>query len=206
MNKSESIKELATALAKFQGEITNPLNSATVTVKTKTGGTYNYSYAPLDEILKLVRPLLAKNELSIVQAPYDNEGKISISTTLLHSSGEYVEYPPLSLKTADLSPQSAGSVITYARRYAISAILGIASDDDNDGKDGADLGQDDEKDKPSKPLSEAQIKRLYALGKTAGYDADTVNSQIKVRFNKKVNELIKQEYDTVCKGYEGIKK
>lgn len=156
MNKSESIKELAASLAKFQGEVTNPPNSSTVTVKTKTGGTYNYSYAPLDEILKIVRPLLAKNELSIAQAPYDRDGKISISTTLFHSSGEYIEYPPLSLKTADLTPQSAGSVITYARRYAISAILGIASDDDNDGKGGAETQQPNNKQgQPNKPTTDA---------------------------------------------------
>ena len=209
MDKSESIKELAAALAKFQGEVTNPLNSSTVTVKTKTGGTYKYSYAPLDEILKLVRPLLAKNELSIVQAPYDSEGKISISTTLFHSSGEYIEYPPLSLKAADLTPQSAGSVITYARRYVISAILGIASDDDNDGNgSGPEEDKEDDKDndRKEKPLSEAQVKRLYALGKAAGYDAVAVNNQVKVRFNKDADKLTKAEYDTVCKGYEGLKK
>ena len=138
-----------------------------------------------------------------------SEGKISISTTLFHSSGEYIEYPPLSLKAADLTPQSAGSVITYARRYVISAILGIASDDDNDGNgSGPEEDKEDDKDndRKEKPLSEAQVKRLYALGKAAGYDAVAVNNQVKVRFNKDADKLTKAEYDTVCKGYEGLKK
>lgn len=151
MSKSESIKELATALAKFQGEVANPLNSTTVEVKTKSGFTYSYKYAPLDEILRIVRPLLSKNGLSIVQAPYSNNGEVSITTTLFHSSGEWIEYPPLSLKTTDITPQAAGSVITYGRRYALSAILGIASDDDNDAQptDG----------KPTKPASTTDNKQ-----------------------------------------------
>ena len=138
MIKSENINELAASLAKFQGEITNPYNSKEVKVKTKTGASYNYKYAPLDEILKLIRPLLAKNGLSIVQVPYSNNGEVSITTTLLHSSGQFIEYPPISLRTTDISPQAAGSIITYGRRYALSSILGIASDDDDDGNEGKD--------------------------------------------------------------------
>lgn len=211
MNKSESIKELAAALAKFQGEVTNPTNSETVTVKTKSGASYSYKYAPLDEILKLVRPILSKNGLAIVQVPHSTGKEMFITTTLLHSSGEWIEYPPLSLMATDLSPQSAGSVITYGRRYALSAILGIASDDDNDGN-GSDPEEDKKDDKngkdndrKEKPLSDAQIKRLYTLGKIAKYDENTVKGHVKVRFNKNVEDMTKAEYDAVCKGYEGRK-
>lgn len=134
MDKSESIKEISAALAAFQGELINPPNSKTVSVKTKTGGNYSYKYAPLDEILKLARPLLAKNGLSIVQAPYSTGAEISIATSIYHSSGEWIECPPLTLKAADLSPQAIGSAITYGRRYSLSAALGISSEDDDDGE------------------------------------------------------------------------
>ena len=214
MIKSENINELAASLAKFQGEITNPYNSKEVKVKTKTGASYNYKYAPLDEILKLIRPLLAKNGLSIVQVPYSNNGEVSITTTLLHSSGQFIEYPPISLRTTDISPQAAGSIITYGRRYALSSILGIASDDDDDGNEG---NPEDNKqgvkpnDKtsgntPAKALTDKQIARLYAIAKTANIEADKVNEQVQAKFNKEVATLTKAEYDAFCSGYESLKK
>lgn len=209
MIKSESINELAASLAKFQGEITNPYNSKSVTVKTKTGGTYNYKYAPLDEILKLVRPLLSKNGLSIVQVPYSHNGEVSITTTLFHSSGQWIEYPPISLRTTDISPQAAGSVITYGRRYALSAILGIASDDDDDGNEGNPENNKQgipSSDKPAGTLTDKQVARLYAIAKSVGVDDGKVKEQVKSRFNKEIPQLTKDEYDTVCAGYEGMKK
>lgn len=127
MNKSESIKNLAGALATFQSEVTNPANS-----KKVSAGKFSYKYAPLDEILNSVRPLLSKNGLSILQAPTSSEGYISVSTILLHSSGEYIELDPITLKMDKITAQGAGSAITYARRYALSAVLGIASEDDDD--------------------------------------------------------------------------
>lgn len=205
MNKSESIKELSTALSKFQGEVNNPSNTA-------TNPFFKSKYAPLSEVINVTRPILSKNGLSVVQAPSTDGDSVTITTILMHESGEWIESPALTLKMDKVTAQGAGSAITYARRYAISAILGISSEDDDDGN-GVEPGESPIKtdnkpteNKSEKPLSEAQIKRLYAIGKTAGYDTDTVNSQIKVRFNKSVNELTKQEYDTVCKGYEGLKK
>ena len=124
MNKSESIKELASALAKFQGEIKNPSNTA-------TNPFYKSSYAPLDTVLNTVRPILSKNGLSIIQAPSGDGELIIVSTTLLHSSGEWMEFPPLILKADKATAQGAGSAITYGRRYALSAILGISSEDDD---------------------------------------------------------------------------
>jgi hypothetical protein len=206
MNKSESIKELATALSKFQGEVKNPANTA-------NNPFFKSKYAPLNDVLNLVRPILSKNGLSVVQAPSGDGENIIVTTTLLHESGEYIEFTPLVLKADKPTAQGAGSAITYARRYALSAILGISSEDDDDGngaepgKDKLDDKKDDKKDdKNAKPLSEAQIKRLYAIGKTAGYDENTVRGHVKVRFNKNLEDMTKAEYDAVCKGYEGLKK
>ena len=134
MIKSENIKEIAAALSKFQGEITNPLNSA-------KNPQFNSKYAPLQDILSLTRPILAKNGLSVLQSTTGDLENVTVSTMLLHSSGEYMETEPFILKGEQtarggakvLNVQGAGSMITYIRRYQISAILGLASEDDDDG-------------------------------------------------------------------------
>jgi hypothetical protein len=129
MNKSESIKELAAALAKAQAampaakfDATNPF------LKNK--------YASLGAIIEAARAPLAANGLSVVQLP-TNEGEgIGVTTILMHASGEYIE-STLSLLVGDekgkSTAQVAGSVITYLRRYALASVLGIYADEDTDG-------------------------------------------------------------------------
>lgn len=148
MNKSESIKELAVALSKFQGEIKNPANTA-------NNPFFKSKYAPLNDVLNLVRPILSKNGLSVVQAPSGDGENIIVTTALLHESGEYIEFSPLVLKADKATAQGAGSAITYARRYAISAILGISSEDDDDGN-GAEPQQ------PSNPKKQGQSNKPVA--------------------------------------------
>lgn len=126
MNKSEGISNLATALCQFQSEVTNPKNSA-------NNPYFKSRYAPLNDVLNLVRPILSKNGLSVFQSPSGDGDNIIITTMLLHSSGEWIEADPLILKADKATAQGAGSAITYGRRYAISAILGISSEDDDDG-------------------------------------------------------------------------
>ena len=134
MQKTESIKELAGALAKFQCEVSNPKNTASNPV-------YNSKYAPLQDILALVRPLLSKQGLSIVQSTTGDLENVTITTMLLHESGEYLETEDFVLKGEQtlkgggkvINVQGAGSMITYIRRYQVSAILGLSSEDDDDG-------------------------------------------------------------------------
>lgn len=126
MNKSESIVELAKALAAFQGEAKNPPNTA-------ENPHFKSRYAPLSEILNSVRPVLAKHGLSVIQSPGGDGDMVSMTTLLLHSSGEWVMAGPLTLKADKPTAQGAGSGITYARRYSLSAVLGISSEDDDDG-------------------------------------------------------------------------
>lgn len=201
MNKSESIKELAVALAKFQGEVSNPINNA-------INPHFHNKYATLSEVLNVVRPILSKHGLSMVQEPSGDGENIIITTTLFHNSGEYIEFEKLILKADKPTAQGAGSAITYGRRYAISAILGISSEDDDDGNQATDK-VDDKKEliKPTnKFISEPQIKRLFTIAHTVNIDGSTVKAQVKAKLNKEVEDLTKAEYDAVCKGYEGLKK
>lgn len=133
MNKSESIKNIADALSKFQGEIENPKNTA-------DNPFFKSKYAPLQEVLNIVRPKLAKYGLSILQWPSGDGERIIINSLLMHSSGEWIEMEPLILKAEKATAQGAGSAITYGRRYALSAILGISSEDDDDGSQASSEG------------------------------------------------------------------
>lgn len=197
MNKSESIKEIATALSKFQGEIKNPANSA-------DNPFFKSKYAPLSEILNIARPLLAKNGLSIIQTPSGDGQNIILTTTLLHNSGEWIESPELVLKADKATAQGAGSAITYARRYAISAILGISSEDDDDGNTAE--SQADTKKEVKTELSEAQIKRLYAIAHSKGIDKTVIDTRIKTDYKKdEAKYLNKKEYDDLIKRLEAIK-
>ena len=127
MEKSESIKNLTAALAKAQSVLSNAKNTA-------DNPFYKSKYAPLGDVLDLIRPVLAKNDLSVVQYPSSQDGKaVSIHTMLIHASGEYIDFDPLTLTAEKITPQGAGAAITYGRRYTVSGIFNIASEDDDDG-------------------------------------------------------------------------
>lgn len=171
MQQSEQIGELVGALAKAQGEITNPEKNREVTVKGKTKAgdpmTYKFKYATFDNIIDHVRTPLTKNGLWFTQTLQNGDGKYKLLTTLFHSSGQYLQSEtPLLVSGAD--NQAFGSALTYMRRYALSALLGIAADDDDDGA-GADKGEDDGKTpstvkrgekKPPVPTLEDRRKRF----------------------------------------------
>ena len=128
------IDKIAAALAAAQGELTNPPKTKTATVKRsaeKGGGhSHSYRYADLAEIIEHVRPVLAKHKLAVVQLTLAEQRNLLV-TRLIHESGQYLEstYP----LPSGVIAQEMGSAITYARRYSLCAILGIAADEDDDG-------------------------------------------------------------------------
>jgi ERF superfamily len=127
---------LNTALASAQGEFPAIPRSRTVTVKTRTGGKYTFSYAPLDAILAACRPVLSKYGLAVSQLLEDSSRGTSIRTELRHADGAVIgsSFP---LPRVPESPQELGSLLTYLRRYAIVALLGIATEEDDDGNHAA---------------------------------------------------------------------
>lgn len=125
---AERRAQLYGALAKAQGEFPTIPRDRTVRVQMKTGGSYTFAYAPLDTILREVRPALARNCLGITQT-FDGERLV---TLLVHEGGGTIE-SSMQLPRQGSSWQEYGSAVTYARRYAITALLGIASEEDDDG-------------------------------------------------------------------------
>jgi hypothetical protein len=131
---------LAAALAKAQAEIANPEKSLTATIVSPVPreGSRTFRYAPLSSGLDLVRKCLGQHEIATVQATaIDHQsGLISLTTTLVHASGEWVssDWPVCSVgETA--APQRLGAALTYARRYALFTLVGIAGEDDLDAPD-----------------------------------------------------------------------
>ena len=130
MEKSESIKNLSVALCEFQ--------RAVETIKKgETNPFFKSKYASLADILNVIREPLADNGLSFVQFPY---GKYCLETMLMHISGEWLSQW-YEMEPSKHDPQGAGSVITYQRRYALGAILGLNIDVDDDGNEASKKDQ-----------------------------------------------------------------
>jgi len=133
MKKSETIKELAAALAKAAEEFPVIERGRTAKVVTKAGGSYSYEYADLDDILSAVRKPLAKNGVTLSHdciVVRDNDGMtIGVETTaeLLHASGEWKQSAPLYIPCDGTmsAAQLIGSGCTYGKRYTAQDILGL---------------------------------------------------------------------------------
>lgn len=127
-----AVGALNEALAAAQGEFPPIARDKQVTVQTRTGAAYTFSYAPLDTILACVRPALSKHRLALTQLLADNGAGPNLVTELRHADGALIR-STMKLPAHDGGPQALGSLLTYMRRYAIVAILGIAAEEDDDG-------------------------------------------------------------------------
>ena len=127
MESTQDLNELGAALAKVQGAL-KPA------VKSSNNPYFKSKYADLQSCWDSCRALLSANGLSVVQTFNESDGgdSVTVSTTLLHSSGQWIS-GDLTMKPAKADPQGIGSAITYARRYALAAIVGIVADEDDDG-------------------------------------------------------------------------
>src|ERR1700690_312315 len=139
-SSSERIGALAAALAKAQSEITNPEKSLTATILSPfpREGSRTFRYAPLSTGLDLVRKCLGQHEIATVQATAIDRDRdlIRLTTTLVHSSGEWGSSDwPVCPVGETAAPHRLGAALTYARRYALFTLVGIAGEDDLDAPD-----------------------------------------------------------------------
>jgi hypothetical protein len=137
---SETVAALASALAKAQAELINPEKSLTAIIRTERlgEGVRSFRYAPLSSGLDIVRKTLGQHEIATVQTTAIDHaaGMVNLTTTLAHASGEWIasDWPVCSIaETAH--PQRMGAALTYARRYALFTLVGIAGEDDLDAPD-----------------------------------------------------------------------
>jgi len=130
MNRSEQIDQLAAALAKAQAEMPHPALGEPV-----KAGSYSYRYASLASVLSTVLPVLTKHGLSIAQSPGADERGPTLTTLLLHISGQWLQTDPLTLPVSRADAQGFGSALSYMRRYSLMALLGVVgAEDDDDGQ------------------------------------------------------------------------
>lgn len=178
---------LAAALAAFQAELPTIKKTKTAKVKTKDGGQFSYGYAGLAEVSATVMPLLGKHGLSFTAKPTVVDGKFVLAYRLLHASGDADEgVYPLSSGSA----QEQGSAITYARRYALCSVTGVAAEEDDDGA-AAKAGWDQDREQ-DQLLNADGFSDEIRLAKT-GDDLTTVSKNIRRSVAK--GDITKAQYD-----------
>jgi hypothetical protein len=163
---SDPCDALASSLVAALAEMPSITKDNTADIPTKTGGKYSYKYADLGSYLEQVRPVLARHGLAVLQPATTDNGTPSVTTIILHTSGQQVS-STLALRPTNNDAQSVGSAITYARRYALAATLSIATDDD----DGAQASRPAPPPRPER-LSEQRIEAFRAACHNEGVDEE----------------------------------
>lgn len=163
MNQSNEIDQIAAAIAKAQAS----MGSATKNSSGQVRGNRNYKYADLAAIVDTYRQPFAEQGLSVVQRPQPSDTGVRIQTMILHTSGQWIADDGLYMPADQNNPQAYGSAMTYARRYGISALVGIVTDDD-DGKAATDAAN-----AKQQPLTDEHRQHIINLAQQAGDDLDT---------------------------------
>lgn len=185
MKSSESIKNLAYALYQAQAKMGGA-------VKDSKNPFFKSDYADLTSVIKAIKEPFADHGLSYTQFPTNEEGRIGVVTMLMHESGEYLEHS-YTLPTTKADPQSAGSAITYARRYALQSIAGIPTADDD--AESAMIRNNQSKTAVVSPEQAEEIKSLLA---THSVDvkafleyvkSPSVDEMLVIHYSKAVNAL-----------------
>ena len=212
------ISKLAEALSKAQGQINAPLKNREVDYKDKSGRTIKYSYADLADVLEAVKKPFTDNGLSVTHSMKYSEGIYGLETILMHSSGQFLTsfYPLPDPVKSVIRAQEFGSALTYARRYSVSSIAGIASEEDDDGQLAAPV---DNKPKQAAPQAqqrpratqkateapkqasdvELKLNELYSLVDSVGISAEQVKGYMAMSlgFIKKSSDLTIGELDSL---------
>jgi len=126
MQTSETIDALSAAMAAAQGEMKPAIKDA-------TNPHFKSKYADLSSVFEAVRGPFAKHGLSVWQELGNANGGVTVSTRVVHKSGQWVEFGPLFVPAGKQDAQGLGSAATYARRYGLASALGVCADEDDDG-------------------------------------------------------------------------
>ena len=153
MKQSNEVNEIIKALNGVNAEISNPKNTA-------ENPFFKSKYAPLGDILNMVRPILQKHGLVIIQNVCTDERFVSIETGLYHVSGQYIISDKLQMSAEKATAQGQGSAITYGRRYQVSAFLNIASEDDDDANHVSDNKKEPKKEEKQKGDLKGALKAI----------------------------------------------
>lgn len=148
MKTSEAIDQIATALAVAQSKMK-------AAVKDSTNPAFKSKYADLTSVWEACREALTANGISAIQDVARPNGHVEVTTRLLHKSGQWIEFGPLSMPIDKPNAHGVGSATSYARRYALSAAVGVVQDDD-DGNAAANVPTD----KADAPAMKAKLAEV----------------------------------------------
>lgn len=176
-NSSESLKELASALAKAQAEIEGASAD-------KTNPHFRSKYADLGNVVDAIKPAITRHGLSFVQVSHNADSSACIETIILHASGEWLSCGCVCVPVSKHDAQGYGSALTYARRYSLASAFGVAPEDDdgNAAAKNAPPKRDQPKYEPSfMPLSDQQVAEISALADKVGVSLDKILAFCKAR-------------------------
>jgi hypothetical protein len=204
VDRSEQIDEVAAAVVEALGELSDIRKT-----QTANAGKYAYTYATLADALSMARPVLAGHGLAVTQTAGTEGRDVCIWTTFLHRSGQYVTSAPIRLPVGDTA-QATGSAISYGRRYALMAVLGLATEDD-DGASAAPRKQMREpriEARPAAPRSteETEIRRL--IGEASSDEQARVKRLFREHYGMTLAELPESLHESalfqVCEWLEQV--
>jgi len=171
------IDQLAAALVAAQGEFA-------AVPKTADNPFFKSKYAPLSTVVEVTQPILAKHGLAVSQHPTTlPSGEPALTTYLLHSSGQQL-VSTMQLYAAKHDPQGQGAAITYARRFAYMAVLGLVADDDDDGNHATRARQAE----PQKPKLPPHVAKLAAVAKKHDLDTKALGQRFEADYGLAVME------------------
>jgi len=182
MKHSDSLANIAPALVKAQAEIKN-------SIQTADNPFYKSTYAPLDVVIDDVRPVLNKHGISVLQDVSSSGDDVIISTMLLHVSGEWIQQEGMRLPMEKITPQGAGSAVTYGRRYTLPMMTGTATEKDDDGnaaeKDKKPLSPQDKLNALSDKIKDGMkangittVKQALAFCEAHKWNGETMNAEL----------------------------
>ena len=189
---SQSISAIAAALAKAQGQLTNPEKSLTATIRSRfpREADRTFRYASLASGLDIVRKSLGQHEIATIQSTsMDQNGQIHLTTLLAHASGEWISSDwPVCSSSETAAPHRMGAALSYARRYALFALVGIAGEDDLDAPDTLlgppqRSGDEDLRGKPVKPPPKPSIHRPLLDADASGQLRDVLVTELRALQN-----------------------
>ena len=189
MEKSETTVDIYAAIVKFQGEVPVIFKENKVVGKDKKE---KYKYADMADIKATIQKHMAKNELGVIQSMNYCEDYVHVVTEIIHSSGQWIRNDisaQVSINVGYMSQiQAIGSVSTYLKRYALSSMLGLVTDEDRDGN----VDQDAQRLLEAKKLSEEQKKMVQAINDIRTESELLLQEVTDEKFVKEVTEYLKR--------------
>ena len=165
------------AFTKAQAEFEPPKKTKKAAA-FKGGG---YTYADMAEVLDATRPALAKHGLAVLQPPSMDGSTVTVETFLIHVSGAYLQFAPFTMPIGKIDPQGIGTAVTYCRRYAYAAALGVAAEDDDASETTAAMRQPERRLQNAKQVGGNVPASLGDVEPDAG-DIDAVDGTLRDEF------------------------